>query len=501
MSNNRDLLRFIAFLIVKLVKAQLTASTTSVTSSRQYTEIGEWICEELQKLGPVYVKIGQLVATQGDIPFEISKALERLQDKSTMLPFIDVSDSIRFPENVVHVENEPIAGASLGIVYRGVWREADGRNVDVAIKVLRPNIKNELSANLWGFARFLRRLSHLSDGIEHFLDVVRQYRVSFWKELDYVREATNADKLAGAFGTGEVASWNLVPEVFRATDAFIIMEYVPGKRITDVAAIQRAGLHPPTVANHLLEAFLYQVLVSDIFHSDPHPGNIAITFGEEASNNTKLIWYDTGSVMECTDAWKSDLVRLSLAILKSDVTDIVVTLQEMQIIKKDKQSGKAVYKFIKMLLAENDSIQALSTMSSKDVMMSVNQIMDRDPIWRSTLKQSFVSNSQYVILGKSVVTINANCLALDPTFSLIPRATPIINKYLNSDGQGSTTNVAFREMMDLARNMMTMPGRVSMLEQQIGEIGEESSARHVYMIDLMNKLLIAQAIFYVLSHL
>jgi len=219
---------------------------------------------------------------------------------------------------------------------------------------------------------------------------------------------------------------------------------------------------------------LYQVLVSDIFHSDPHPGNIAITFGEEASN-TKLIWYDTGSVMECTDAWKSDLVRLSLAILKSDVTDIVVTLQEMQIIKKDKQSGKAVYKFIKMLLAENDSIQALSTMSSKDVMMSVNQIMDRDPIWRSTLRQSFVSNSQYVILGKSVVTINANCLALDPTFSLIPRATPIINKYLNSDGQGSTTNVAFREMMDLARNMMSMPGRVSMLEQQIGDIGEESS--------------------------
>lgn len=485
----------------------------------EYKKIGIWLTEELQNLGPVYVKIGQLVATQSDVPYEIAKELERLQDKSTMLPFDQVSEYVRFPKNVVHVENEPIAGASLGIVYKGIWIEdnkEDNENEnekEVAIKVLRPNIKHELSANLWSFARFLRRLAHLSNGIEHLLDVVRQYRVSFWKELDYVREAQNSDRLAASL-LGELSDWNVVPEVFHATDSYIIMAYVPGLRITNVQAIlsQSPTICLSTVADYVLEAFLYQVLVSDIFHSDPHPGNIALQLppllkgtdkGTQVIKEPKLIWYDTGSIMECTGAWRSDLVRLSLAILKSDVNDIVITLQDMKIVNKDKASSRAVQRFIRMLLSENE-MSAISNMSSKQVMASITEIMDRDPLWRSALRQSFVSNSQYVILGKSVVTINANCVALDPTFSLIPRATPIINKYLNQNPNKnsrnqSQTDVALREIMDLAKNMLTMPGRINILEKQLIEIGEDNSERHKVVsqsTDLINKVLLFQLFIY-----
>jgi len=517
------LANFAWMFFIKIVKANISINFPLLvfekniedTKEKEYKKIGIWLTEELQNLGPVYVKIGQLVATQSDVPYEIAKELERLQDKSTMLSFDQVSEYVRFPKNVVHVENVPIAGASLGIVYKGIWiDEEEKREIEVAIKVLRPNIKHELSANLWSFARFLRRLAHLSDGIEHLLDVVRQYRVSFWKELDYIREAQNSDRLAASL-SGELSAWNVVPEVFHATDSYIIMAYVPGNRITDVQAIraQYPNISLAMVANYVLEAFLYQVLVSDIFHSDPHPGNIAILIPpfskkeKKEKEDPKLIWYDTGSVTECTSAWRSDLVRLSLAILKSDVNDIVVTLQDMKIVNKDKASSRAVQRFIRMLLSENE-MSSISNMSSKQVMASINEIMDRDPLWRSALRQSFVSNSQYVILGKSVVTINANCVALDPTFSLIPRATPIINRYLNQNKNEtrnqSQTDVALREIMDLAKNMLTMPGRVNMLEKQLIEIGEDNSERHKVVsqsTDLINKVLIFQICIYFLSFL
>ena len=488
MSKSHEVSVFAGALLAKVLKVNLVHGDAKNTA---LSDLGDWLCTELQMLGPVYVKCGQIMSTQSNVPTEITAALQQLQDKAAMLPFSAVSDYVVLPSNVVHVVDAPLAAASLGIVYRGVWRE-DGKDRDAVIKVLRPNIRRELSSNLWGLARFMRRFSELSPEVHHLLDVIRQYRRSIWAEIDYVKEAANMDTLAGSLYS--ISSWNVVPEVLDVSCNHIVMQYVGGTRVTDATAIAKAGLHLPTVADNLIEAFLHQCLVADIFHSDPHPGNVAIDL---SSPEPRFVWYDCGSVMRCSDQWRADLVRLALAVLKSDVDGMAAALESMHIVKSDRPSRRAVSKFISMMLAEqrrNGNPGAyIASASSADVMESITYMMNRDPAWKEELRKAFVSNSKYVILGKSLLVMNANCVALDPTFNLIPRSLPFVNRcWQAGSGTGRNDVDMVHELLGLAKNISQMPANVATLENKLMEVAEDARDRHNQLAKNSNTAIMIQ---------
>lgn len=467
-----SLLTFLFELVTRLVVARWRSG-----SSDNNDELGQWLRRRLQEMGPVYIKIGQVLATNNDIPREIVDELQKLQDKAEGIPFSQANVAADLPKCVINVEEAPIAAASIGIVYKGQW--SDGTMV--VVKVMRPDIRRQMCAALWGTSRLCRRLARWSKTADHMLDVTRQYRRSIYAELDYLREANNMDALAA--GMQPIGAWNVCPNIYSASKSFIVMEYVEGNRITDVAYIKSKGLSPRIVANNLLESFLYQCLVSDIFHSDPHPGNIAINADDDTP---RLVWYDSGSVTRCTETWRSDLVQLAISLAKSDTQGVLGSLERMGVTRTTRRARRAVSRFAKLLMASQDKNQ-----SSTQTMTEITKKIDADKMWKDDLRRAFVNNSKYVIFGKSIILINQNCTTLDPTFNLVNRSMPIVQKLWPATSMD--VNV-FEEIASVARDVSQMPSKVAMLEAQIGEMNEDMLDRQ---LNGMQRMLLLQFFAYV----
>lgn len=423
---------------------------------------GRWLRQELQTMGPAYVKLGQVLAARQDVPFELADELERLQDRADAEPFEAMG--LALPAGVERVCAEPIAAASLAVVFRGVFRDGDGSLHPVVVKAQRPGVRHALSRNLWAIARTLRALAPVSDIAAHVLDVAREYRRSVWRELDYVQEAHNMDRLAAAMRG--VSAWNVVPQVYSASPTVLVLEYVPSARLT-AATVAARGHDAAAVADALLEAFLHQCMVANVFHGDVHAGNVQLVPVGHGAHGAKptFVWFDGGSVVACSDAWRNDLLALSTAVLRADVLGAVRMLETMGIVRSSAdapRARRAVSRFLR---------QALGMVNEPDAMARMASLMDDDPAWRDDLRRAFAGSNSYVLLGKNLLTLSANCAAIDPTFSLLPRSLPLVRRLWVG---GTQPQHVFADLSALLR----VPARLSALEDEIDLLGSEADDRH-----------------------
>jgi len=153
------------------------------------------LAHDLEQMGPLYIKVGQLLSTRPDLlPVEYVRALTRLQDKLPAFSFGEVEQivenelKIRISKAFSYFDSTPLASASLGQVHRAQLR--DGR--EVAVKVQRPNIRDEIAKDLDALndiAEFLD--AHTEAGKQYrFRELLSEFRLTIARELDYRREAT-----------------------------------------------------------------------------------------------------------------------------------------------------------------------------------------------------------------------------------------------------------------------------------------------------------------------
>jgi predicted unusual protein kinase regulating ubiquinone biosynthesis (AarF/ABC1/UbiB family) len=432
-------------------------------------------------LGPVYIKIGQILSTQSNIPLDITRELTCLQDNIDQISWIEATSGLDIPHCLRNVQNIPIAAASLGVVYRGEWLDLE--NTQIVIKVLRPNIRRSVALNLWTITRTLRYFSSSNVEVAHLLDIARQYRKSIWTELDYIREAQNLDALAESLSP---LDWNRVPEVFYADANILVLQYIPGIKINDVDGLRAIGLNLGSVADNLMYAFLYQCLIANIWQSDLHPGNIAVT-ADDDENTPFLVWYDGGSVLRYNAMnWREDLISLSISLSKSDIGGIVNSLETMKIIKNDRKSKKVVARFIQNLLdgSINDSIDSIDISMVADI--DFNGLGE-------DLRQAFVSDSQYVLLGKSLLVIQSNCKILDPTYNLIPRVVPLLKQFWSLGDNTASVNL-FDELIGYGKNIGQLPGKIKILEARVMDLSDETIDRYTNSNSMMINMVFLQCI-------
>ncbi len=234
----------------------------------------------LEQLGPSFIKLGQTLSTRPDVIGKpLADALGTLRDRVT--PF-----SAQHARTIVESElggplashfsafdPVPIAAASIAQVHRA--RTVEGR--DVAVKILRPRIETAFQRDLdlltW-MARWLQRLAPRMRRLKP-LEVVHTLRQSVMLELDLRFEAAAnaelAENLKGNIGFR-------VPEIDwgRTTRRVLVMAWVQGIPLSDVAAIQAAGHDPSAVLTHIAESFFKQALRDGFFHADLHPGNLFV---------------------------------------------------------------------------------------------------------------------------------------------------------------------------------------------------------------------------------
>lgn len=279
------------------------------------------LASDLERMGPTYIKLGQLLSTRPDIiPAAYTKALKRLQDKVAPFEFSEAEKiisselGVRVSRAFESIDPTPMAAASIGQVHRAVLR--DGR--EVAVKVQRPGIRERMIQDLdvlCDIGDFLD--NHTEAGKRaKFSAVLAQFRKMLLRELDYREEAQNLVTLGKNLSSFPRI---MVPQPVEdySTSRVLTMDYIHGQKITALSPVVRLELDGDGLADELFKAYLQQILVDGFFHADPHPGNIFL------SQDNRIALLDLGMVARISAVLQEDLLRLVLAISEGRNEDVV----------------------------------------------------------------------------------------------------------------------------------------------------------------------------------
>jgi len=275
-------------------------------------QAGDELAADLERLGPTFIKLGQLLSTRADLlPAPYLESLARLQDRLEPFPFDVVRETIedelgvRLSRVFDDVDETPLAAASIGQVHAAVLR--GGR--DVVVKVQRPGIRRQVFDDLEVLEDIAERLeAHSEQGwLVGARDVVGQFRRSMLDELDYRKEASNLLRLREIVAD---RSQLVVPAPYDdySTSRVLTMDRIHGRKITDVSPLARLDIDGPVLAHALFDAYLDQILIEGFFHADPHPGNVLLT------PQGRLGLIDLGMVARVPPQLRDRLIQLLLAL-------------------------------------------------------------------------------------------------------------------------------------------------------------------------------------------
>ncbi|HEX6088246.1 MAG TPA: AarF/UbiB family protein [Thermoanaerobaculia bacterium] len=288
----------------------------------------------LRQMGPTYVKFGQLLSTRPDIvPHEYILALESLQDDLEPFSFAEVERiveeelGVRLSKAFESFDSTPLAAASLGQVHRAVMR--DGR--EVVVKVQRPNVREQVQRDLEVFTEIAQELEkHTDIGRKMSLvGAIEQAKLVMYSELNYLQEARNT----------ETIRQNLLsfPQIYIPTviqdftsPRVLTTELVKGKKVSKLTPLALVEGDYAELAGVLTQAYLKQICVDGIWHSDPHPGNI---FVREVDGNPQLVLLDFGMVSRISHEFQDEVIKLLLAISSNrgtEVAEACVRMSEVQ---------------------------------------------------------------------------------------------------------------------------------------------------------------------------
>ncbi len=279
--------------------------------------------EALEEMGPLAIKLGQLLSTRRDlIPPEVLQQLVLLQDR--VKPFdndvarMRIQESLKADVNTLFArfDAQPLAAASIAQVHTAALH--DGR--EVVVKVTRPNIRSQILQDF----EILAWLGHaLEKRIEaaralHLNEIIQDYRQIILNELDLTLEAENTRLMRHNF-TG--SSMMYVPEMYMDSKDVLVAERITGVPISDVETFDRLGMDRADLAKKGLTIFFTQVFRDNFFHADMHPGNVFV----ETINpsNPRFIALDCAIMGELSKHDQMTVARMLLAVMNSDFMQLI----------------------------------------------------------------------------------------------------------------------------------------------------------------------------------
>jgi len=284
----------------------------------------------LEELGPTYVKMGQIVSSQASvIPAEWEIELEKLQSDVPPFPASQVREILEeelgaSPESLfASFEIEPLAAASTAQVHRATLLNGD----QVVVKVQRPGIQAQMKADLGIMQRAAVVATRRSEDLRavDLEGMIEQFSESVLGELDLLGEAYNAMRLTENMADLEgVHIARMYPEL--STSRVLTMEFIKGVKISNIEAIEAAGLERETVARNALRAVIKQLLIDGFFHADPHPGNILVNL-----QTGQITFLDTGMVGQLDLIQRVNLIQLIFALQQRDVAGMGQILRNLSV--------------------------------------------------------------------------------------------------------------------------------------------------------------------------
>jgi len=383
---------------------------------------GERLRQGLERLGPIFVKFGQVLSTRRDlIPLDVANELAKLQDRVPPFPaaqsraLVEKAFGRRIDEIFATFEAEPVACASIAQVHFAVLK--DGR--EVAVKVLRPGMLNVIDQDmslLHTLALWVDRLSVDGKRLKP-REVVAEFDGYLHDELDLVREAANAAQLRRNMdGLDLVLVPEMVWELCKPT--VMVMQRMKGVPISQIERIREAGVDIKKLARDGVTIFFTQVFRDGFFHADMHPGNIQVSL--EPATFGRWIALDFGIIGTLTETDKEYLAYNFIAFFRRDYKRVA----ELHI-----ESG---------WVPPNTRVDALEgairavcepqfDRPLKDI--SLGQVLMR--LFQTSRRFNVEIQPQLVLLQKTLLNIEGLGRQLDPDLDLWVTAKPFLERWMN----------------------------------------------------------------------
>ena len=376
----------------------------------------------LEKLGPIFVKFGQVLSTRRDlIPPDLADELAQLQDNVPPFPpalarqLIEKAYGRRIEDVFASFESEPVASASIAQVHFATLK--DGR--EVAVKVLRPNMLSVIDDDLSlmrTIAVWVERLSADGKRLKP-REVVAEFDNHLHDELDLIREAANAAQLRRNM---QGLNLVMVPEMHweLCTQTVLVMERMDGVPISQTQRLLDAGVDIPKLARDGVTIFFTQVFRDGFFHADMHPGNIQVSLAPATFG--RYIALDFGIVGTLTEFDKEYLAQNFIAFFRRDYKRVA----ELHI-----ESG-----WVPATTRVNELEGAIRAVCEphfdrplKDI--SLGQVLLR--LFQTSRRFNVEIQPQLVLLQKTLLNIEGLGRQLDPELDLWSTAKPFLERWMN----------------------------------------------------------------------
>ena len=452
----------IALLLVRYGRSDLVSQAGLEEIASDGSEITdgkpEQLAADLERLGPTFIKLGQLLSTRADmLPPAYIHALSRLQDDVAPISFAEVERiveeelGVRISRAFQDFDNIPLASASLGQVHRAVLR--NGRAV--AVKVQRPGIREGILHDLEALQEMAEFAdAHTEMGRRYGLAaMLEQFRKSMLRELDYLQEARNLTTLADNLATFPRLH---VPRPIDdyTTSRVLTMDFIGGRKLTTLGPLAQLEVDGAALAEQLLAAYLQQILVDGFFHADPHPGNVFLTDGGD------LALIDLGMVGRIPTEVQERLLKLLLAVSDGrgdDSARALITLAEQVDEERDEVSFRRA---VGEIVTEHQGIQ-LAEMSAGRIVLELARV---------SADHGLRPPPELSMLGRALLALDEVARTLDPGFdpnAAIQRqgADILRQRMTGSASQGSLLSSVL-EAKEFAERL---PGRVNKVMDALAE--------------------------------
>lgn len=355
----------------------------------------------LEALGPTFVKLGQILATRGDLlPPDWIAELEELHSRAPTLPFEALRPAVEEalgepPETAfASFDPEPLAAASMAQVHRATLYDGQA----VVLKIRRPGIRPRMEADLRLIAQLAAVVETASAEARRFAPaaMMRQLAQAVLEELDFTTEGRNADRLRADFAREPRL---VVPQIHWewTSETLLVMDYIAGVPPRDAETLRAAGIDPAAIAELGADVVLDMVLVNGRFHGDPHPGNLLCLPG----NRVALL--DLGMVGHVSPRRREEFIGFVRSINAGDparLADVLAIWSEGSGVPRERVQSAAE----RLVARHGGGRIALGAMVAEFLALMRDEGMTMPP--------------DLLLVFKALVTIDGVLLAIQPDFDL-----------------------------------------------------------------------------------
>jgi predicted unusual protein kinase regulating ubiquinone biosynthesis (AarF/ABC1/UbiB family) len=377
----------------------------------------EQLREILTQLGPTYIKVGQSLSTRPDlVRQDYLDELIKLQDQ---LPAFDNELAMQIIESQLkrsveelykEISPRPVAAASLGQVYKARLYSGE----EVAVKVQRPNLLPIVTRDLyllrWA-ATWIKPFLPLNLG-DNLTIVVDEFGTKLFEEIDYQNEGRNAEKFAANFHDDPTVKVPLI--YWRYTSQRVItLEWIDGIKLTDIAAVKRAGLDRDKLIRIAVASGLRQLLEFGFFHADPHPGNLF------ALADGRMAFIDFGMMDQLTQVTKETIAGSVVHLINKDYLALTDDFVKLGFLTPDIDISPIIPALERVL--GNAIGESVGNFNFKTVTDEFSELMFQYP---------FRIPAQFSLIIRSLVTQEGVALSLNPDFKIVEIGYPYVAKRL-----------------------------------------------------------------------